>query len=88
MFPVRYGLDSYILFEEKQKIWLPRREQISWSWILRRLKPGMTVLAKTSSNLTDRPTKVWSWAPDAGSYQDRSTDRPNVILTLTLTLTV
>jgi hypothetical protein len=31
-----------------------RREQKSWSWSLRRLKPGMTALAKASSNLTDR----------------------------------
>jgi hypothetical protein len=31
-------------------------EQVSesWSWISRRLKPEMTVLAKVSSNLTDR----------------------------------
>jgi hypothetical protein len=30
-------------------------EQVSefWSWISRRLKPGMTVLAKIGSNLTD-----------------------------------
>jgi hypothetical protein len=27
----------------------------SWSWISWRLKPGMTMLAKASSNLTDRP---------------------------------
>jgi hypothetical protein len=29
---------------------MSRRDQIPWSWISRRLKPGMTVLAKPSSN--------------------------------------
>jgi hypothetical protein len=36
---------------------MSRREQKSWSWISRRVRPGMTVLAKASNNLTDRPTK-------------------------------
>jgi hypothetical protein len=39
---------------------LSRREQKSLSWISRRHKSGMTVLAKTSSNLTGRP-KSQSW---------------------------
>jgi hypothetical protein len=38
--------------------YMSRREYKSWSWILRRLKPGMTVLAKATSNLTDRPTDI------------------------------
>jgi hypothetical protein len=40
-----------------QNTYMSRREHKSWSWILRRLKPGMTVLAKPSSNLTNQPTK-------------------------------
>jgi hypothetical protein len=39
---------------------MSRREQKSWSWILKKPKTGMIVLAKTSSNLTDRPTAVSS----------------------------
>jgi hypothetical protein len=33
-----------------------KRKQKSWSHISTRLKPKMTVLARVSSNLTDRPT--------------------------------
>jgi hypothetical protein len=29
--------------------YVSRRESISWSWISRRLKPGMTVLAKPAA---------------------------------------
>jgi hypothetical protein len=39
--------------------YMSTREQKSWLWISRRLKPGMTVLAKTSSNLSDLPTSKW-----------------------------
>jgi hypothetical protein len=35
---------------------MSRREYKSLSWISRRLKPGITVLAKTSSSVIDRPT--------------------------------
>jgi hypothetical protein len=35
---------------------MSRREQKSWLCISRRLKQEKPVLAKTSSNLTDRPT--------------------------------
>jgi hypothetical protein len=38
--------------------YMSRREQKSWSWISRRLKPGMTVLTKTSRNLTVRPSQL------------------------------
>jgi hypothetical protein len=37
---------------------MSRRKQKSRPWISRRLKPGMTVLAKARSNLTDRPTPL------------------------------
>jgi hypothetical protein len=33
-------------------MYISRREQKCWSWISRRLNPGMTVLTKASSNLT------------------------------------
>jgi hypothetical protein len=39
-------------------MYMSRREQKSWSWISRRVKPEMSVLVKTSSNLTDQPTKA------------------------------
>jgi hypothetical protein len=34
-------------------MFVSKRELKSWSWISRELKPGMTVLAKASRNLTD-----------------------------------
>jgi hypothetical protein len=34
------------------------REQKSWLWISRSVKPRMSVLAKASNNLTDRPTDL------------------------------
>jgi hypothetical protein len=36
--------------------YISKRAQKSWSWISRRLKPGMTVLVKASSSLTDQPS--------------------------------
>jgi hypothetical protein len=36
-----------------RNMYVSKRELKFWSWILRRLKPGMTVLAKASSSLTD-----------------------------------
>jgi hypothetical protein len=38
-----------------QTMYMTRRESMSWSRISRRLKPGITVLAKVSSNSTNRP---------------------------------
>jgi hypothetical protein len=37
---------------------ISRRESTSWSRVSRRLKPGITVLAKVSSNLTNRLATV------------------------------
>jgi hypothetical protein len=37
---------------------MSRREQKPWSWISRRLKLEMTMLAKASSNLNDRPNEL------------------------------
>jgi hypothetical protein len=37
------------------KTYMSRREYKSWSWISRRLKPGMTVLAQASTNFTYGP---------------------------------
>jgi hypothetical protein len=45
--------------------YMTRREQKSCSWISRRLKPGMTVLARAGSNLTDRPKSESSWTDTA-----------------------
>jgi hypothetical protein len=36
---------------------MSRREYRPSSWFCRRLKPGMTVLTKASSSLTDLPTE-------------------------------
>jgi hypothetical protein len=50
--------DSSFVEEEGlfQNMYISKREYKSWSWILRRLKPGMTVLVKASSNLSDQLT--------------------------------
>jgi hypothetical protein len=48
-----------------------RREWKSWSWISRRLKPGMTALARASSNLTDLPKSV-----SRESRESLQADRP------------
>jgi hypothetical protein len=36
-------------------MYMSRRVQKTWSWISRRLNPGMAVLTKTKFNLNDRP---------------------------------
>lgn len=48
---------SYLSLVEEAKF-RNRREQKSWLWFSRRVTPGMAVLAKTSSSLTDRPRVV------------------------------
>jgi hypothetical protein len=50
------------LVEEEAPFWntyMSTREQKSRAQISRRLKPGMALLAKTSSNLIDRSKTVW-----------------------------
>jgi hypothetical protein len=45
--------------EEKvpfQNTYMPRREEKSWSWLLRRLKPRMTVLSAAAVYPTDQLT--------------------------------
>jgi hypothetical protein len=42
-------------------MYMSRSEQKSRSWILRRLKTGMIVLVKASSNLTDWSELVFLW---------------------------
>jgi hypothetical protein len=49
-----------------RNMYLCMREQKLWSWLSNRLNSGMTVLANTISNLTDRPT---SESVQPGSYQ-------------------
>jgi hypothetical protein len=40
-----------------QNMYMSSRDKRSWSWILKRLMPEMTVLTKGSSNSADRPTR-------------------------------
>jgi hypothetical protein len=60
------GVFCSVLAEEnrnrRRDTCMSRREQESWTWISTRLKPGMTVLVKANSSLTDQTTK--SSGPD------------------------
>jgi hypothetical protein len=48
--------------------YMSRREQKSWSWISRRLKPIITVLTRASSNLTERPIDQPTTSQSPGLY--------------------
>jgi hypothetical protein len=59
--------DPFFVEEEApyRNTYMSRREHKSWSWVSRRLKAGITVLAKASNNLIDRPTEANSELEEA-----------------------
>jgi hypothetical protein len=61
--------DRPLLLRRGGPTYMSRREQVSWSWVSRRLKPRRIALAKTSRNQNNRLTESSSEQP---ASEDRS----------------